>query len=52
MGGVNTIYYSSLTFEPPLWPHFFSLEQNYVGPEAGKAIAEALKVNTSITNIR
>ena len=51
MGGVNTIYYSSLTFEPPLWPHFCSLYGNKLGPEGGKAIGEALKVNTSITNI-
>ena len=31
---------------------FFSLRDNGLGAEAGKAIAEALKVNTSITNIK
>ena len=35
-----------------LWPHFCSLEGNGLGPEGGKAIGEALKVNKSITNIR
>ena len=35
-----------------LWPHFCSLVNNDLGPEGGKAIGEALKVNTSITNIR
>ena len=31
---------------------FCSLQQNKLGAEGGKAIAEALKVNTSITNIK
>ena len=31
---------------------FFSLYGNDLGTEGGKAIAEALKVNTSITNIQ
>ena len=35
-----------------LWPHFCSLEYNELGPEGGKAIGEALKVNTSITDIK
>jgi len=30
----------------------FSLERNGLGPEGGKAIAEALKINTSITDIK
>ena len=30
---------------------FCSLSDNYLGAKGGKAIAEALKVNTSITNI-
>ena len=30
---------------------FYSLYNNALGAEGGKAIAEALKVNTSITNI-
>jgi hypothetical protein len=30
---------------------FFSLQNNKLGAEGGKAIGEALKVNTSITNI-
>ena len=34
-----------------LWPSFCSLGNNDLDAEAGKAIAEALKVNTSITNI-
>jgi hypothetical protein len=29
-----------------------SLRHNDLGPEAGKAIAEALKVNQSVTNIK
>ena len=29
-----------------------SLKWNELGPEGGKAIGEALKVNTSITNIK
>ena len=32
--------------------HFCSLRLNYMGSEAGKVIAEALKVNISITNIK
>jgi hypothetical protein len=28
-----------------------SLDQNWIGLEAGKAIAEALKVNQTITNV-
>ena len=43
---------SSLTSNPPLWATFCSLEGNDLDPEGGKAIGEALKVNTSITNIR
>ena len=35
-----------------LWVFFCSLECNQLGAEGGKAIAGALKVNTSITNIR
>ena len=31
---------------------FCSLEYNELGAEGGKAVAEALKVNTSITNIK
>ena len=31
---------------------FSSLRANDLGAEGGKAIAEALKVNTSITNIK
>ena len=31
---------------------FFSLQSNGLDAEAGKAIGEALKVNTSITNIK
>ena len=43
-------YYSSQTTRP-LWGLVCSLYQNRLGPEGGKAIGEALKVNTSITNI-
>ena len=32
-----------------LWVHFCSLLRNSLRAEGGKAIAEALKVNTSIT---
>ena len=32
-------------------PPFCSLYSNELGAEGGKAIGEALKVNTSITNI-
>ena len=35
-----------------LWGSLCSLYGNKLGPEGGKAIGEALKVNTSITNIR
>ena len=35
-----------------LWPSFCSLKYNELGAEGGKAVAEALKVNTSITNIK
>ena len=31
---------------------FYSLYKNGLGAEGGKAIAEALKVNTSITDIK
>ena len=31
---------------------FSSLEDNELGTEGGKAIAEALEINTSITNIK
>jgi len=34
-----------------LWVHFCSLRFNKLGTEGSKAVAEALKVNTSITNI-
>ena len=34
-----------------LWPPFRSLVDNNLGPEGGKAIGEALEVNTSITDI-
>ena len=32
--------------------HCFSLHVNELGPEGGKAIADALKVNDTITNIK
>ena len=35
-----------------LWGSLCSLDDNNLGPESGKAIGEALKVNTSIANIR
>ena len=35
-----------------LWGSFCSLEYNQLGAEGGKTVAEALKVNTSITNIK
>jgi hypothetical protein len=35
-----------------LWHHFSSLGQNKLGAEGGKAIGEALKVKTSITDIK
>ena len=35
-----------------LWPSLCSLWRNELGAEGGKAVAEALKVNTSITNIK
>ena len=35
----------------PLWPPFCSFYNNLLDAEGGKAIGEALKVNTSITNI-
>ena len=41
-----------ITSNPRLWPPFCSLYDNKLGPEGGKAIGEALKINTSITNIR
>ena len=44
--------YLSLPSNPPLWPPFCSLTDNDLGAEGGKAIGEALKVNTSITNIK
>ena len=31
---------------------YFSLERNELGPEGGKAIGEALKVNRSIVDIK
>ena len=31
---------------------FSSLDRNELGPEAGKALAEALKTNTTIQNIK
>jgi len=33
-------------------PSFCSLSVNQLGPEDGIAIAEALKINTTITNIK
>ena len=52
MGGYNEIFDdSSLTSNPPLWPTFCSLYRNDLGPEGGKAIAEALNVNRSIVQI-
>ena len=44
-------YYSSPTTRP-LWGLVCSLNYNSLGAEGGKAIGEALKVNTSITNIK
>ena len=41
-----------LPSNPLLWPPFCSLYYNKLGAEGGKAIGEALKVNTSITNIK
>ena len=35
-----------------VWPPFCSLRDNELDAEGGKAIGEALKVNTSITNIK
>ena len=35
-----------------LWVTFCSLSSNELGAEGGTAISEALKVNTSITNIK
>ena len=35
-----------------LWGSFCSLYWNELGPEGGKAIGEALKTNSSITNIK
>ena len=35
-----------------LWGSFGSLGNNKLGVESGKAIAEALEVNPSITNIK
>ena len=32
--------------------YLFSLERNELGPEGGVAIAEALKINKTITNIK
>ena len=43
---------SSLTSNPPSWATFCSLVNNKLDAEAGKAIGEALKVNTSITNVK
>ena len=48
----------TITFEPPImastiyYASFFSLRGNELGSEGGKAIAEAIKVNKSITNIK
>ena len=52
MGGYDEIRYSSLPSNHASWPHFCSLGRNDLGPEAGKAIGEALKINTSITDIK
>ena len=52
IGGYNEMMTSSLTSNPPLWPPFCSLEGNKLGAKGGKAIGEALKVNTSITDIQ
>ena len=35
-----------------LWGLYFSLYNNNLGPEGGKAIGEALKVNRSIVDIK
>ena len=44
---------AGITDQPAPWlPSVGSLEANGLGAEGGKAIAEALKVNTSITNIK
>jgi hypothetical protein len=52
MAGYDEIRYSSLPSNHSLWPHFSSLGLNKLGAEGGKAIGEALKVNTSITDIK
>ena len=49
MGGVNE---NGDVIINSLWPTFYSLFNNNLGAEGGKAIAEALNVNTSITNIK
>jgi len=41
-----------ITNDSPSWPPFCSLEYNKLGPEGGKAIGEALKVNQSVVNIK
>ena len=41
--------YSSLPSNPPIGPLFAA---SILGAEGGKAIGEALKVNTSITHIK
>ena len=51
MGGYNEMVMSSFSLNPPLWPPFCRLYYNNLGPEGGKAIGEALEVNTSITTI-
>ena len=47
-GGHNEIDSKTCHYGVP----FCSLVDNHLDAEAGKAIAEALKVNTSITNIK
>jgi hypothetical protein len=33
-------------------PRLCSLRENWMGPDAGKALAETLKINTTITDIK
>ena len=52
VAGCDEIRHSSLPSNHPSWRPFCSPRDNDLGPEGGKAIGEALKINTSITNIR
>ena len=47
-GGHDEIGFKTCHYGVP----FPSLKWNNLGAEGGKAVAEALKVNTSITNIK